>query len=173
MRNLEIKVRVDALSSLRGRLGFAVFQGVLEQKDTYYLLGAKRLKIREEGGRSEIIFYSRVNKNGTRESSYRMLKVYQFFVPILKFLLDISYGVKIVVEKRRDLYLFKNTRIHLDTVAKLGTFIELETVMREEGDDTQYMAEHNKVKDLLLLEQFPSISGSYSDLLLVGRITGK
>jgi predicted adenylyl cyclase CyaB len=38
-------------------------------------------------------------------------------------------GTRGVVEKTRRLYLWKHTRIHLDTVEGLGSFLELETVI--------------------------------------------
>jgi predicted adenylyl cyclase CyaB len=49
-----------------------------------------------------------------------------------------SLGVRGVVEKVRRLYLWRHTRIHLDEVIGLGSFMELETVVlgisREEAE---------------------------------------
>ncbi|OGZ17271.1 MAG: hypothetical protein A2494_00350 [Candidatus Lloydbacteria bacterium RIFOXYC12_FULL_46_25] len=70
MRNLEIKVRVGHLDEIKDRLQFAQYKDRLEQVDTYYLLGEKRLKIRQEKIMSELIFYVRSLQDGTRESRY-------------------------------------------------------------------------------------------------------
>ena len=75
------------------------------------------------------------------------------------------YGTKVIVKKTRDLYLHKHTRIHLDTVADLGMFIELETVIHEELNDAEHTEEHAEMKSLLSLDQYPTIAGSYSDLI--------
>jgi adenylate cyclase class IV len=64
------------------------------------------------------------------------------------------------------LFLYKHTRIHLDKVKGLGEFIELETVFNTNLADKIFIEEHNQVKNLLGLEMFPTVSGSYSDLLL-------
>jgi adenylate cyclase len=76
------------------------------------------------------------------------------------------------VEKRRRLYLWGNTRIHLDRVAALGPFVELETVVEHfPGTAAERQAaaesEHRRVIALLGLDQFPAIAGSYGDLLAV------
>jgi len=67
------------------------------------------------------------------------------------------------VKKKRQLYLFRNARIHVDKVEKLGTFIEFE-VMVTKG--------RNQAKSLLLfLEKAFNIAprsvlvSSYGDMM--------
>lgn len=49
------------------------------------------------------------------------------------------------VEKRRRLLLWREVRIHLDTVEQLGTFVELEAVASPESD---LSVEHERVAQL-------------------------
>ena len=84
--------------------------------------------------------------------------------------LERSLGTRLAVEKRRRLYLWGNTRIHLDRVADLGPFVELETVVEHfPGAAAERQAaaeaEHRRVIALLGLDQLPAIAGSYGDLL--------
>lgn len=56
------------------------------------------------------------------------------------------------------------TRIHLDTVDELGTFVELETLVGTESDVVA-ATEHDRIFTALDLDRWRPISGSYSDLL--------
>jgi predicted adenylyl cyclase CyaB len=168
MRNLEIKVKVENLEEIENRLDFAEHKPTLEQTDTYFLLGEKRLKIREEKTKNEIIYYERKMKNGTRESIYHRITIPKNTVKFLKAVFDFIFGTKVLVTKKRDLYLYKNTRIHLDTVNNLGEFVELETVVFDDTKKESYEKEHEEVKNKLLLTNYPAIAGSYSDLLRKG-----
>ena len=164
MKNLEIKVKVENLDEIKSRLSLATFKETLLQTDKYFLLGKVRLKIREEGTRNEIILYARKMKNETRKSTYYRVILPQKSANFIKAALHFILGTKVIIAKRRDLYVYKNTRIHLDDVVNLGRFIELETVFREEKN-TKYLEEHEWVKQALSLHLYPTIPGSYSDLL--------
>ena len=87
-----------------------------------------RLKLREATGWAEgwLIYYERPNQDGSRYSQYQ---VYEIADPLrLKNLLTAALGIKTVVQKQREIWMFNHTRIHLDIVADLGQFVELETV---------------------------------------------
>lgn len=171
MRNLELKVRVESLEPVRqlARALGAVPDGVLLDTDTYFRTNAGRLKLREatgEGGTAILIAYRRPDRAASRYSDYILVSVEQ---PVaLKAALELTLGILVVVRKRRELWRFGATRIHLDTVDELGTFVELETVL---GGQTARAAEaeHRLVRDALGLTNLPAIAGSYSDLLLVAR----
>lgn len=47
-------------------------------------------------------------------------------------LLTMTLGVRAVVKKRRQLFLFGRTRMHLDDVEGLGHFLELGVVLSEQ-----------------------------------------
>ena len=56
-------------------------------------------------------------------------------------------GVHKVVVKEREIFLVENVRIHLDRVAGLGTFLELEAVF--DGSADSETRERAKVDDLM------------------------
>ena len=72
--------------------------------------------------------------------------------------------MKAVVEKKRILYLYKNTRIHLDKIKKLGNFIELESVVVK--DKRSAIKEFDEVIEFLKLERKKGIRKSNLDLIL-------
>lgn len=129
-RNIEIKARVADLAAARRAavsLG-AVAHEVEEQTDRYYALdGGRRLKLRAiRGGRAELIEYERPEAAGVRASDYTVTAVRdaaaeRCLVPRGRPL--------VVVRKRREILLWDNVRIHLDTVDGLGTFLEIEAVV--------------------------------------------
>ena len=71
----------------------------------------------------------------------------------------------VTVNKRRTLYLIGQTRIHLDSVDRLGKFVELEVVL----DDDQTTEQGILIADNLIvslgLENAERISHAYADLL--------
>lgn len=122
MKNLEIKVQVDSFEDLLERFSFAEKVDTLFQKDIYLLLGKNRLKIREQKNVSEIIFYVRANTKESKESNYFRFLIPKIVEPIVKKMLYIFFTIKTVVIKKRILYIYKNTRIHVDEVENLGSF---------------------------------------------------
>ena len=75
-----------------------------------------------------------------------------------------KYEKNIVVEKKRELWMHKNTRIHLDKVKKLGTFLELETIVGKKNIIGARAEQHQAIQ-LLGLSSFSKVKGSYSDLI--------
>ncbi len=180
MRNLEHKVRcteVDLadVTSRALRLG-AVANGTLWQRDTYFHAPLGRLKLREIGHMDQqtlsaglvdeavLIGYVRADSHQSRFSSYQLVPVKS--PESLREALGQVLGIRGVVEKTRVLLLYKHTRIHLDTVVGLGTFVELETVEPEmNSNDTLLHDEHARVSSALGLERFAAVPASYIDLL--------
>ena len=83
--------------------------------------------------------------------------------------LTAALGVRGVVAKRRFLYRIGRTRVHLDEVEGLGTFVELEVVL----DEGQTPEEGQGVAEALMgdlgIEDGDCIRGAYIDLLEVGE----
>jgi predicted adenylyl cyclase CyaB len=59
--------------------------------------------------------------------------------------LTAALGVRVTVEKRRRLFLWRGVRIHVDRVEQLGTFIELEAVASLDSDLSR---EHELIVEL-------------------------
>jgi adenylate cyclase class IV len=79
-------------------------------------------------------------------------------------LLGATLGTHVKVDKIRHLFLFGATRIHLDRVANLGCFVELETVIQHQREEETY-AEHELVGQTLRLDECETVAVSYGDLL--------
>jgi len=129
-KNLELKARYPSLiEAMRYAEGIGAHRTeVLHQKDTYFLSGMVRLKLREiRGNRSEVIAYRRPDTNSIRYSDYAVVQipnareVRQLFAQL--------FGIEVVVKKKRILYLYKNARIHIDFVRGLGNFVEFEVLV--------------------------------------------
>lgn len=176
--NLEFKAHYQPLESLYPRLADlkATHRETVHQIDTYfYMTQVKgtsiletykpRLKLREidETGEAWLIYYERPNQSESRYSQYQLSKVRD--PSTLKALLTIALGVETIVKKQRDVWMFKNTRIHLDTVANLGQFIELETVFQGQTE-AEAINEHQHVKNALHLGTADPVAVSYSDLIM-------
>ena len=127
--NLEIKARCADLAEARRRAAALATEhvGVDHQVDTYFVTARGRLKLRESslsGG--QLVPYLRPDQAGPKRSDYRVIPVDD--PASLKALLAEILGVHRIVDKQREIFLFENVRIHLDRVAGLGSFLELEAV---------------------------------------------
>lgn len=133
-RNVEIKARADDLTAIRSKaVSLASDAGeVLEQRDTYLAVPKGRLKVRAfRDGSGELISYERSNEPRPRESVYTRFPC-ENAQALLQALSRVLPTLGTVV-KRREVFLVGRTRIHLDQVDGLGTFVELEVVLS--GDD--------------------------------------
>ncbi len=161
-RNLELKIELPSHRKIVDRLSKikAKNMGILKQKDTYYKIKNGLLKLRSVNGRFELIKYLRDEKGKKRWSDYEVLNIEgknpeKYFAELFK--------IDIVVEKKRILYLYKGTRVHLDTVKNLGTFLELETVVDKGLKDAE--TRFNEIVELLGLDLTKQIKASYKNLL--------
>ncbi len=165
-RNVELKARdPDPARSLRAALAIgAEDHGWLRQLDTYFNVSRGRLKLREQDGAAELIFYERADEAIERESRYRIVPVEEH--DGLKDALGEALGVLVCVEKSRRLLLWHEVRIHLDEVSVLGSFIELEAVA---APDSDLSGEYQHVADLreaLGISDERILAAGYSDELL-------
>jgi predicted adenylyl cyclase CyaB len=134
----------------------------MRQVDTYFHVHHGRLKLREIDDReAQLIQYERADRAAAHPSDYFVAPVEE--PALLKQALTRALGVRAVVEKTRELYLWGRTRVHLDEVAGLGSFLELETVV---GDQTVEEAEQEcrEVQAVLGVREEALVSGSYADL---------
>ncbi len=166
MRNIELKCRIGGLDSAR-RVAAELATGRLgrqEQVDTYFDCPHGRLKLRQIDGLSaQLVWYARPDREGPKASDYRVVPVAN--PETLKAALGAALGVRCVVRKQREVFLFHNVRIHLDEVDRLGTFLEFEAVLGADLDDG---AGHEQLADLIGrfgLDEADFLAGSYSDML--------
>jgi predicted adenylyl cyclase CyaB len=159
--NLELKIKIAShirfISILR-EIG-AEDMGQLKQKDIYYKVKRGLLKLRVENKTYTLIKYFRDEK-GKRWSNYELLRLEgknpeKYLCNILK--------IDTVVEKKRKLFLYKNTRVHLDEVKGLGKFIELETLLI--GNRKDAVNRFNEIVKILNLDLSKQIRASYKNLM--------
>lgn len=129
--NVEIKARLRDPQRIRRLLETTTGSPpqVLEQEDTFFPAASGRLKIRILGqGRGELIAYRRTDTAGPKISEYLVVPTTE--PGLLRDALAGALGVRGTVRKTRLLFLVGTTRIHLDTVERLGEFLELEVVLQ-------------------------------------------
>ena len=134
MRNLEIKAAVASLGPVRTRLralAGAARHARLRQADWYFRVPRGRLKLRVAGaGRDgELIAYVRPDRTAARTSEFQRMPAPD--AAGARRLLERMLGLRTCVRKRREVWLYRNARIHLDTVDGLGRFVEIEVVVSE------------------------------------------
>ena len=129
--NIEIKARLADLPTTRA-LAEAISDTppqTLHQQDTFFRCSHGRLKLREMGKeQAELIFYTRPDSAAAKRSDYEITPVAD--PESLRGVLSRALGVTQTVVKTRVLCLVGQTRIHLDSVDRLGDFLELEVVLQ-------------------------------------------
>jgi predicted adenylyl cyclase CyaB len=128
--NIELKARCsDPAAARQTALAIGARKlGAIDQHDTYFHVPTGRLKLREiDPQHSELICYTRANQAGSRPSKYLISPVSD--PQSLKDVLSEALGVRAVVKKVREVFMWHNVRIHIDTVEGFGNFIEFEAVI--------------------------------------------
>ena len=164
--NVEIKARVAAPESLLNRA--AELAGgpseIIHQRDIFFVVPQGRLKLREFGdGTGELIRYSRPDATGPKVSDYAIFRTDD--PQGLSTVLEGALGLLGVVSKTRTLFLKGRTRIHVDEVAHLGWFMELEVVLEDgESAETGEKEAWALMADLGI-DRSDLVEGAYLDLL--------
>ena len=135
----------------------------LEQTDTFFAVPSGRLKLRETGGRAELIFYRRDDSPDPVESRYERVRVGD--AAALRALLAEALGVRGVVAKRRLVFRAGRTRIHLDEVRGLGAFLELEVELADGGAAADGGDEAVRLMGALGIAREALVAQAYIDLL--------
>jgi predicted adenylyl cyclase CyaB len=165
-RNIELKARLSSLDA-----GREIAQQIatkrlppLRQTDTYFHCQHGRLKLRElDSGQAQLVWYARPDNPRARASDYLLAAVGD--AAVLKQALAAALGIRAVVEKRREVYLYHNVRIHLDEVAGLGTFLEFEAVLGPGLDDDSGLAQLDFLSRRFDISPADLLAVSYADLL--------
>jgi len=167
-QNIEIKARANNFSKqleLAAQISDCDVQ-ILKQLDTFFNVPNGRLKLREfVSAKAQLIYYHRSNENGPTLSDYHITETDD---PAgLKNTLEKAYGISATVNKTRKLYMSGRTRIHMDEVDQLGTFIELEVVLAETEQSEVGVRESNNLMKLLCINEADLVDVAYVDLLMI------
>jgi len=111
----------------------------------------------------QLIFYHRGNSSGPKLSDYQITEVSDSNV--LKSVLSKANGVRSIVKKVRTLYFSGQTRIHFDSVEKLGNYIELEVVLSDNDSKAYGTAMSEQLMRQLKIQKEHLIDFAYVDLL--------
>lgn len=167
--NVEIKARCTDPAAIRHYLlaHNAEFKGVDEQTDTYFQVPNGRLKLREGRIENNLIQYNRPNQAGPKNSDFKLVKVPD--AAGLKTALTASLGIKVVVQKKREIYFIGNVKFHIDEVPGLGSFMEIEAGNIGTGaglDQPALLEQCRHYMQQLGIRNEDLIQVSYSDMLL-------
>lgn len=167
-KNYEIKFPVENYNqikkkalSLRGKFQ-SQNQYAEAQKDYYYKVKTARLKLRIINNNfGSLIFYDRPEEESKRISEYLLVRTKDHNE--LKEILDNLFDELVVVQKKREVFIYDNIRIHLDKVKNLGVFLEFEVIF------SSLEKAKKQMKDMIEhfgLDENVFIKNSYSDMLL-------
>jgi predicted adenylyl cyclase CyaB len=177
-RNVEIKAVVKDFARITAALAAlpAAMPTRLVQEDTFFRSPRGRLKLRKFTATSgELIYYERPDDTAPRESSYVLVPRAE--PDRLRDVLAASHGIVGVVRKRRTVILVDRTRVHLDEVEGLGTFVELEVVLGEGEPTASGVVEARRLMTALDIQEAQLVSHAYIDLLqsreLLGTISSR
>ncbi|HEX9090856.1 MAG TPA: class IV adenylate cyclase [Anaerolineales bacterium] len=164
--NIEIKAHIsdfERLQKLAAQLSEAPCQ-IIPQVDTFFNCPHGRIKLRElSADHGQLIYYQRADIAGPKHSEYQ---IFETTNPAgLKSILSDAYGIRGVVTKTRHLYLVGQTRIHLDVVEGLGTFLELEVVLQPGQTDAEGQQIAHQLMHQLGIEDGDLIDAAYMDLV--------
>jgi predicted adenylyl cyclase CyaB len=165
MKNLEAKFRLVNLADAEARataLGYER-RAILNQRDTFFRVANGKLKLREENGSAVLIFYRRSESGPLMVSDYQIVPVADP-ARMLR-ILDDALGTIAIVDKVRILMTRDNVRLHLDRVAKLGEFGEIEAVIADGDDPERSRAAVDELLTALGITPADLVDVSYFELL--------
>ncbi len=165
--NVEIKARCARPEAIRDVLrdAEAEFRGRDHQIDTYFVVPQGRLKLREGNIENHLIYYQRPDEAGPKRSEVYLYPPSDSAA--LHALLREALGVRVVVDKLREIWFVGNVKFHIDEVKGLGSFVEIEAIDRDgtigeavlQRQCAEWMARFGICHEDLIEE-------SYSDMLL-------
>ena len=141
----------DVRTRLRGHSRAEHRSTVPEQRDTYFVVSHGWLKLRDH----DLVAYHR----GRGCCEYALVRVAD--PAACRAALAGVLGIRVEVRKRREIWVVGTSVVHLDEVAGLGDFVEVETP----AEATGAAVGHDHVRHLLGVDGIESIGRSYADLL--------
>ena len=133
--------------------------------DTYFHVPNGRLKLREGNIENNLIHYHRSNQAGPKKSE---VTLYQSPPGSgLKAVLATALGISTVVDKKRKIFFIENVKFHLDEVAGLGSFMEIEAIDLDGSTGQARLEEQCRFyMELFGVKEEDLVEVSYSDMLL-------
>ncbi|MGA2630039.1 MAG: class IV adenylate cyclase [Terriglobia bacterium] len=161
--NFEFKARLRDEAAVRAALKRlrARYVGRDHQVDTYFKVAQGRLKLREGKIENALIFYNRSNAARARRAKIEMALLARRNG--MKAVLTKAFGVRVVVDKHREIYFVGNVKIHLDRVRGLGKYVEVEALARD-GNLAQARRQALKFQKLFAIKHSDIVGKSYADL---------
>ncbi|KAJ6637594.1 hypothetical protein Bhyg_10325 [Pseudolycoriella hygida] len=169
LRNIEIKARICDNKEFDRKIEIAknltTNYTVIKQRDVFFNVTSGRLKLRFlEDKKSQLIQYQRPDSEGPKLSEFLILQTDE--PEKLHQMLAASIGVKGEVIKTRHLFIYNQTRIHLDDVKNLGTFIEFEVCLQPEQTIEIGTEIANEMINIFGIRKNDMVQGAYLDELL-------
>lgn len=164
--NIEIKARTAQPDFVRQYLlnAGADFKGKDEQTDTYFNVPNGRLKLRQGNIENNLIWYSREDQEGPKQSNFKLMPVADG--EALKDILKNALDIKVAVKKSREIYYIGNIKFHIDELEGLGNFVEIEAGNKLADLSVEELYEQCRfyMKEFGIKEQ-DLLANSYSDML--------
>jgi len=170
MRNIEIKARVRDESHVRDYMRTQGTQHETQyQRDIFFHAFHGRQKLRcFRDGSGVLVAYDRPDRAGPKLSDYVLAPVAD--AAPCEQALTRSLGVRGIVEKKREIAIVGQTRIHLDEVRNLGLFLELEVVLHPGQDLQTGEAIADSLMSDLKIEPADLLEHAYIDMLEQVRV---
>ncbi|XP_055843771.1 uncharacterized protein LOC129910416 [Episyrphus balteatus] len=167
-RNIEIKARVGSDSEFETKVNIAkkltASEGeLLIQKDIFFNSETGRLKLRHtENAKAQLVYYDRPDIAGPKLSKFNKITIDE--PEILEKILTASNGARGILKKHRYLFMYKNTRIHMDKVEDLGNFMEFEVCLKPEQTIEEGQAFAEELMKLFGIKEDDLMTGAYFDV---------
>ncbi len=170
--NRELKAYCNDFTTARQLLRDhgASFVEIKEQLDYYYRPpsadsadGTRRLKLRIEHGKGELIYYCEGQEAGARTSRFQTASTDD---PMMGDVLAGALGISAIVRKQRELWRKDNVVFNLDTVETVGQILEVEVQARDGRDIDLQITEYQRLFKPCLGDH---IVGSNEDLVVAAN----
>ena len=144
----------------------ATYKGIDHQIDTYFNVPNGRLKLRQGTIESNLIQYNRIEVKDIKKSEVKLFHAVNDQADLYE-VLKSALGIKAVVDKKRKIFFIENVKFHIDEVAKLGSFVEIEAI-GEKGvsDEEELQMQCDFYIKALKIKKADLIDASYSDLIM-------
>ena len=165
---VEIKARTTNHLTLRQKLltAGAEYRGRDHQIDHYFNVPTGRCKPRSGTIEQTLISSRRADQAGPKDSAVTLTPLTdRAQADSLAATLSAAYGTWVTVDKQREIYFIGNVKFHLDDVAGLGTFVEVEAIGESAAQRAALERQCAHYVEYLEIRAEDLVDRSYSDLL--------